>query len=187
MKTNFLIKLTVVVALFTFCNINVFAKNQHRADSHRNQNLIMCFLCTDTVLIVVPDDSEVTQQDNSIVENYFKSEKKHPIPVCIYKNESEVTVRDRRKHILYMGSIYQFKKNIIAGAQIKKIENGFKIHDRIFKNPNDGFYFVNKNATRMYICENSNQLNTEIFSQGFGKYPFHVFSENKIVLTGIYF
>lgn len=145
----------------------------------------MAFFNTDTILVVIPDNEDASVTINEINSNpYFKSYSNQP--VYFIKTESELKKHDGKKHLLFYGSINDFKREDLFHTPFSKTENGFRLNKKVFNQPQDAFFYVNRTANRMYICRNSTKENFNILKLGIGAYPMHIFSGKEIVCTGIY-
>ncbi len=188
MKTNFKLKSIVVVfVLISFCgNRNAYGmENYYNPLYAKLLNIV--FYKTDSIVVVVPDNYILNEEDKKDAESYFMYEKNFKKPVYVYKTESAINDLDKQKHLLFYGAYFDFNKYEFCNIPIKRTPNGFQIENLRFNKPDEAFYYVCKNGQRMYVCKNSKQNRTNFFTNGIGKYPMHVFKGNTIVLTGSYF
>lgn len=186
MKTNlYLFKISVFTVLLLFVHINVFGTGRMSAQLKDNQTLVVDFFHTDTVLIVVPEACELSAVDKADIENAIFWENDQPRPAYIYKSESEITNKDFNKHMLFYGCLQQFQRKQFFGIPLKKGKKGFRFENKEFEQPSDAFFYVNQKADRMYLCKNDNNARHQFFSMGGTPYPMHIFSDDKIVVTGV--
>lgn len=176
-------KLVLAVAI-TITGLT-FAQNPKSMTMDGKYTLSMAFHKTDTILVVVPDKNAITKTDTNDIENYPFLKNGQQKPVYIFKSESEVITKDKKQHILFYGSFNDFQRKEFLKIPIKKHEKGFEFNNQVFDKEVDSFFYVNKNATRMYVCKNSNQTRHVFFSVGGSAYPLHIFRGNEIVITGV--
>jgi hypothetical protein len=187
MKKNLVFAAAIAITGLVYSsNLSTFGQNRKSMNLDDKYTLSMAFHRTDTILVVVPDGKEITETDKTDIENYAYLEKGQNKPAYIFKPESEVTSKDIKKHILFHGSFNDFKRKEFLKIPIKKHGKGFEFNNRVFDQETDAFFYINKNATRMYVCTNSNQ-NRQVYNTiGGSAYPLHIFRGNDIVVTGVY-
>lgn len=188
MKTKFNLKpIVVILLMISFCG----SKNAFGMENSCNpiyaKLLNIAFYKTDSIVVVVPDNYNLNEEDKKDAESYFMYEKNFKKPVYIYKAESAINDQDKQKHLLFYGAYFHFKKYEFCQIPIKRTTNGFQIENLIFNKPDEAFYYVTKNGQRMYVCKNSKQPQISLFTKGIGKFPMHAFKGNEVVLTGSYF
>jgi len=184
MKTTFSFVLAAAFAgLFLLNSLSTYGQEFSPMDN--KYTLTMAFYNTDTILVVVPDACTLTATDKNDIENYICWIKNENKPVYTYKPESELTTKDRKKHIMLYGSYNCFQRKEFLNIPIKKLANGFQFRNRTYNQDTDAFFYVNNRATRMYVCKNSGKTRHELFSVGASAYPLHIFHGNEIVVTGV--
>ena len=186
MKTTSAFIVTLVTVSLLFSNSYVFANSNKDESSQKSSSLTMAFYRTDSVLVVVPDASILTNMDKKAIESYVFWEKNQSKPVYTYKSESEVSKKDCKKHILFYGSLNNFQRKDFLKIPVKKEVSGFRFGNQVFNQPTDAFFYINESGTRMYVCKNSNKAKHEFLSIGTGGYPLHIFRGDNIVITGVY-
>jgi hypothetical protein len=186
MKTNSTLNVAIIAVTLLFSNLNVFAFDSETMISRKNRTLTQVFYRTDTILVVLPGLRDLTTVTKNEIETYVCWKKSQQQPVYVYKPESEITKSDFKKHLLVYGSLYSFQRKEILNIPIWKEQGGFRFNDTVYNQPNDAFYYINERATRMYICKNSNEAATNLFSFGIGAFPMHIFRGNEILITGTY-
>ncbi len=185
MKTNqYLFRLSVFAVLL-FTGIHVYSSDNMFSSSDKNQTLLIEFFETDTVLIVVPETCELSAIDKADIENAIFWENDQFRPEFVYRSEYEVTKKDLKKHVLFYGCLNQFRRNELFSTPLKKAKNGFRFNNKKFDHPSDAFFYVNNKADRMYLCKNDINARHQFFSMGSTPYQMHIFSDDKIVITGV--
>lgn len=186
MKTTFTSALIAAfTGLFLLNGLSTYGQESKFTPTNENSTLTMTFYNTDTILVVVPIACTLTETDKNDIENYVFWVKGDNKPAFTYKSESELTAKDRRKHILLYGSYNCFQRKEFLNIPIKKLANGFRFRNRTFDKDVDAFFYINERATRMYVCKNSGKTRHELFSIGVSAYPLHIFHGNEIVVTGV--
>lgn len=186
MKTSqYLIKFLVFAVLFFFASTLVYSTNKSSALLKNNQTLVVDFFRTDTVLIVMPDACVLNAIDKADIEHAIFWENDQLQPEYVYKTESEVTKQDLKNHILFYGCMRKFQRKEFFSIPIKMGKKGFRFDNKEFDQPSDSFFYVNCKANRMYLCKNDANSRHQFFTMGGTAYPLHIFSEDKIVITGL--
>jgi len=187
MKTTFTSALIAAfTGLFLLNSLSTYGQESEFTPTNDNTTLTMAFYKTDTVLVVVPNACTLNETDKNDIENYVFWVKGENKPAFNYKTESELTAKDRGKHILLYGSYNCFQQKEFLNIPVKKLANGFRFRNRTYDQDLDAFFYVNNKANRMYICKNSDKTRHELFSIGVSVYPLHIFRGDEIVLTGVY-
>jgi hypothetical protein len=185
MKTNqYLFKLSVFAVLL-FTGVHVYSSSRMSASTKSNQTLLVEFFETDTIIIVVPEACELNAIDKADIENVIFWENDQLRPDFVYLSESEVTKKDLKKHVLFYGCITKFQRNEFFKIPLKKSKSGFRFNNRKFDHQSDSFFYVSSKADRMYLCKNDANARHQFFSMGGTPYPMHIFSDDKIVVTGV--
>ncbi len=141
---------------------------------------LLNFYNTDTIIVVTPNGSEVKQNDKKSIESFaFWREN----IVYIYKQESALKTDDQAQHIQLFGPAFLFETEIFAPFKVE--HNGFSYQGRKFVKPQDSFYYMNKDANRIYTCRNSDDfpLVYNEYLAG-GVYQLYVFSGGSIIISG---
>ena len=187
MKKNLIFATAIAISGLVYSsNLGAFGQNRKSMTLDDKYTLSMAFHKADTILVVVPDGNAMTETDRNDIESNVFLEKGQNKPAYIFKSESEVTSKDLKKHILFYGSFNDFQRKEFLKIPIKKHGKGFEFNNQVFDQEVDAFFYINKNATRMYVCKNSNLTRHEFFSVGGSAYPLHIFRGNEIVVTGVY-
>jgi hypothetical protein len=143
---------------------------------------LLSFYNTDTIIVVIPKGYEVKQNDKNSIESFaFWRENL----VYIYKHESALHAEDMAKHQQFFGPAFLFETDVFTGSPFKIEKNGFSYQGRIFTKPQDSFYYMNNDATRIYTCRNSDDfpLVYHEYLAG-GVYQLYVFNGSSITLSG---
>ena len=183
-KIQYLFKLSVFAMLLTLCNVNTYA-GTNASMLKNKQTPVVNFFSTDTVLIILPDTFALNSIEKTDIEHAIFWEDEQHRPVFVYKSESEVNKQDFNKHMLFYGCIHQFQRTEFLSIPLKKDKKGFRFQNKRFNDPTDSFFYVNKKADRMYLCKNAENTRHQFFSMGGTAYPMHIFSHEKIVITGV--
>lgn len=182
MKTSiFNFKMAFMLTALLLTSAAVAAEGKNGRDMERTLN----FFKTDTIVVVTPDDYNLTDSDKNDIEIYLFYTPCDSYPVYRYKSESDLSKRDNRKHLLLYGCLSDFKKSELLHLPIVKTEDGFKFRKQVYNQPDDAFFYINENSNRMYLCKNSNEKSHEFFRAGAGAYPMHIFRADEIVVTGV--
>lgn len=143
---------------------------------------LLNFYNTDTIIVVIPNGYKVRQNDKKSIESFaFWREDL----AYIYIQESTLQADDMAKHLQLFGPAFLFETDIIGTLPFNVEKNGFSYRGRIFTKPEESFYYMNNDATRIYTCrngENQTLAYTEYWAGGV--YQLYVFSGNSIILSG---
>ncbi|NTW23835.1 MAG: hypothetical protein HGA37_03970 [Lentimicrobium sp.] len=143
--------------------------------------LMVRFYETDTIVVVLPDGCNIKPEDSVAVCGFvFWKEK----PVYVFRQESMLKKADYEKHLQYFGPCFRFSKAALAGLPLGIEHNGFSYKGRLFRQPNDAFYFINMQASRIYTCRNGEGQSLAYIGFMAGAYQFYVFSGNQIIYSG---
>lgn len=182
MKTSFFnIRMAFTLTALLLTSAAITAEGKDGRDLERTLN----FFKTDTIVVVTPDDYQLTDSEKNDIEIYIFYAHCESNPVYRYKKESQLLKRDNRKHLLLYGCLKQFKKKELLNLPIVKTDEGFRFKKQEYNQPDDAFFYINENSNRMYLCKNSNDKVHEFFRVGAGAYPMHIFRANEIVVTGV--
>ncbi len=143
---------------------------------------LLNFYNTDTIIVVTPNGYQVKQNDKKTIDGFaFWNENL----VYIYKQESALQADDMAKQQQLIGPAFLFETDIAASSPFKVEQQGFSYRERKFIKPEDSFYYMNSDATRIYTCRNSDDfpLVYKDYLAG-GVYQLYVFSGSTIMLSG---
>lgn len=145
---------------------------------------VVRFFHSDTIVVVSPQQCQLTATDKADLEKVVFWDDTQARPVYIYKSESELTKKDKRRHLLFIGCLHQFQRREFFNIPVTKVTKGFRIGDNQFDRASDTFFYINARANRMYLCKNTPDARHAFFAIGGTPFPLHVFSDNRLVLTG---
>ena len=134
--------------------------------------------------MVSPQQCQLTATDKADLEKVVFWDETQARPVYVYKSESELTKKDKRRHILFIGCMHQFQRREFFNIPVTKVTKGFRIGENKFDRASDAFFYINPRANRMYLCKNTPDARHAFFAIGGTPFPLHVFSNNRLVLTG---
>ncbi|MDX9748414.1 MAG: hypothetical protein RBT57_07920 [Paludibacter sp.] len=142
------------------------------------------FFTTDTIVVVSPEKCKITATDKADIENAVYWDNFQSRPVYVYKTERELTRKDARRHLLFVGCLHQFQRTSLFQIPVTKARKGFRFENRQFDNPQDSFFYINPKADRMYLCKNAPEARHAFFAIGGTPFALHVFRNNRLVMTG---
>lgn len=145
---------------------------------------VVRFFNADTIVVVSPENCSLTATDKEDLERVVFWDTHHSRPVYVYKSEYELTRNDKKNHILFIGCLKQFQRRENFNIPISRAGKGFRIDNRQFDQPSDAFFYINPKANRMYLCKNTPEARHSFFEVGGTPFPLHVFSNNRLVLSG---
>lgn len=145
---------------------------------------VVRFFNADTIVVVSPENCAPTATDKDDLESVVFWDTDHRRPVYVYKSEFELTRKDKKHHMLFIGCLNQFQRRENFNIPISRAGKGFRIDNRQFDRPSDAFFYINPKADRMYLCKNTPDARHRFFEIGGTPFPLHVFSDNRLVLTG---
>lgn len=145
---------------------------------------VVRFFHSDTIVVVSPQQCQLNATDKADLEKVVFWDDTQSRPVYVYKSESELTRKDKRRHLLFIGCLHQFQRREFFNIPVTKVTKGFRIGDNQFDRASDTFFYINARANRMYLCKNTPDARHAFFAIGGTPFPLHVFSDNRLVLTG---
>ena len=145
---------------------------------------VVRFFHSDTIVVVSPQQCQLTATDKADLEKVVFWDETQARPVYVYKSESELTKKDKRRHLLFIGCMHQFQRREFFNIPVTKVTKGFRIGENKFDRASDAFFYINPRANRMYLCKNTPDARHAFFAIGGTPFPLHVFSNNRLVLTG---
>jgi hypothetical protein len=145
---------------------------------------VVRFFNADTIVVVSPANCPLTSTDKEDLEKVVFWDTRHSRPAYVYKSENELTRKDKKHHVLFIGCLNQFERRENFNIPISPAGKGFRIDNRQFDQPSDAFFYINPGANRMYLCKNTPDARHSFFEVGGTPFPLHVFSNNRLVLSG---
>ncbi|MFB6317169.1 hypothetical protein [Saccharicrinis sp. FJH54] len=149
-----------------------------------NYTLTLAFHNTDTLVVVTPQDYLVSDQDKTDIESYVFWEQYQKRPVYIYKSENELQPDDFKRHLQFYGPFCEFKDPDIRTIPFKPIPGGFAFNDETFSRPNDSFFYLNDDATRLFTCRNSTEVPHQYANLAAGYFPLYIFRGTELYFSG---
>lgn len=149
-----------------------------------NYTLTLAFHKVDTVLVVVPHNYQITEQEKTDIENYVFWDQYQKKPVYRYKDETELTQKDQSRNLQFYGPFSDFQLAEIQNIPIKQVKDGFMFNNEVFSKPTDAFFYINDEATRLFTCRNSTQVWHQYSNFGAGYFPLYIFRGSDLYLSG---
>jgi len=167
--------------LISFC---INAQNSDFEVGDKNYTLTLAFHRVDTLLVVFPNNYEISDQEKQTIENYVFWEQYQKKPVYVYKKENSLTTKDEARHLQFYGPFFDFKITEIQNIPIKQISGGFWFNNEAFTHATDAFFYLNNDANRLYTCQNSSKEMNQTINYAAGYYQFYIFRGDDIHLSG---
>lgn len=183
MKENIRVSM---LGILLICTCSIKAQIHGYIQGDENYTLTLSFHKADTVLVVVPHNYNITEQEKTDVENYVFWEQYQKKPIYLYKTETELTPVDASRNIQFYGPFYDFELTETQNIPFKQVEDGFSFNNEIFKNPEDAFFYINNEATRLYTCRNSAQVWHQYTNYAAGYFQLYIFRGIEVYLSGFY-
>jgi len=149
-----------------------------------NYTLTLTFHKADTVLVVVPHNYTITDQEKTAIENYVFWGEYQKKPVYIYKTEAELTAEDQWRNLQFYGPFCDFQLDEIQATPFQQVEGGFLFNHERFSRPDDAFFYLNDEATRLYTCRNSAGAWHQYANYAAGYFPLYIFRGNEVYASG---
>jgi len=170
------------VSMFLSCMLKAQIPGYIQGDE--NYTLTLAFHKVDTLLVVVPQNYLITDQEKTDIEKYVFWEQYQKKPVYVYKTESEITRKDELGNIQFYGPFSDFQLDEVQNIPIKQVDGGFMFKNEVFTNPTDAFFYINDEATRLYTCRNSTQVWHQYANLAAGYFPLYIFRGPELYLSG---
>lgn len=177
-----IINACILIILLTSIASN--GQSAERVPVDDNFTLTLAFHKTDTVLVVIPNTFTLSYTDKHDIENYVFWDKWQKKPAYKYKREKELSESDLSMNIQFYGPYYLFYDKSLLNIPFKQIKDGFSLAGVDYDSPNDAFFYINNDATRMYTCKNSILLNNVFIPFGSGAYQLYIFRGNELMING---
>jgi hypothetical protein len=175
-----LLLLPVILLLFLVSPLNAQVPEFVSMDGSMQQ--LLNFYQTDTILVVIPNGCEMQEDDKETIEKFafWMNDLKY-----IYILEADLHTNHKTKHLQFFGPAYLFETACLAEIPFKVENKGFSYQGRKFLKPEDSFYYMNNEATRIYTCTNGDsQPPVYIEYLAGGVYQLYVFNGSNIVFSG---
>jgi len=144
-----------LLGLLAFCVSPLQAQIAGYVQGDENYTLTLAFHKVDTLLIVVPSNYKISNQEKTDIENYVFWDQYQKKPVYVYKTETELTQADELRNIQFYGPFCDFQLAEVKNIPIKQVDGGFLFNNEVFTRPTDSFFYLNDEATRLYTCRNN--------------------------------
>lgn len=139
------------------------------------------FYDADTILVVVPDNYTIQDNDAHTIENFVFWKDK---PTYAYKHESELQAMDTLKRIQFFGPAFKFSPKTFSDIPFQIIEDSFEFLGRKFTRPQDAFYYMHPSGKQIYTCRNGEDHPLVYIGFLAGAYQLYVFHGNEIIYSG---
>lgn len=173
-----------IMGIFMFCNVALQAQIPGYISGDENYTLALAFHKADTVLVVVPHNYNITNQEKTDIENYVFWGQYQKKPVYVYKTETELTAEDFSGNIQFYGPFCDFQLAEIQRIPLKQVDGGFLFNNEAFTRPDDSFFYINDEATRLFTCRNSTQTWHPYVNYAAGYFQLYIFRGNKVYTSG---
>jgi len=149
-----------------------------------NYTLTLAFHKVDTLMVVVPHNYTISDQEKTDIESYVFWDQYQKKPVYVYKTETELTKKDMSRNLQFYGPFYDFQMDELQNIPIKRVDRGFMFNHEVFTNSTDAFFYINDKATRLFTCRNSNQVWHQYSNFAAGYFPLYIFRGSDLYLSG---
>lgn len=170
------------VLMFSTCLLQAQIPGYIQGDE--NYTLTLAFHKVDTLIVVVPHNYKITDQEKTDIENYVFWNQYQKKPVYTYKTETELTKEDIERNLQLYGPFCDFQMDEVQNIPIKQVDGGFMFNNEIFTNSSDAFFYINDEANRLFTCRNSTQIWHQYANYGAGYFPLYIFRGNDVYLSG---
>lgn len=173
-----------MLGVLIFCASSLQAQITGYIRGDENYTLTLAFHKTDTLLVVVPYNYRITDEDKVYIENYVFWDQHQKKPVYIYKTETELSQEDQLRNLQFYGPFFDFQLAEIQDLPVKQVKRGFSFNNEMFTRPKDSFFYLNDEATRFYTCRNSTQVFHQYANLAAGYFPLYIFRGTELYLSG---
>lgn len=180
---NKILKLCIP-GVIMICTLSLQAQVNGYIPGDENYTQILKFHNVDTLLVVVPHNYSISDQEKTDIENYVFWDQYQKKPVYVYKTETDLTNRDELRNLQFYGPFCDFQLVEVQSIPFKQVEGGFMFDSEVFANPSDAFFYINDDATRLYTCRNSTQVWHQYANFAAGYFPLYIFRNMDLFLSG---
>lgn len=173
-----------MLGVLIFCTTSLQAQITDYIQGDENYTLTLAFHKTDTLLVVVPHNYKITDEEKTDIENYVFWDQHQKKPLYTYKTETELTQEDQLRNLQFYGPFSEFHLAEIQDIPVKQVEGGFSFNNEMFTRPTDSFFYLNDEATRLYTCRNSTQVWHQYANLAAGYFPLYIFRGTELYLSG---
>lgn len=177
-------KKITLIGILLICICSTHAQIPGYIQGDEDYTLTLAFHKADTVLVVVPHNYHITKQEKTDIENYVFWEQYQKKPIYLYKTEAEFKPDDAARNLQFYGPFFDFELAEIQNIPFKQIEDGFLFNNEIFNKPEDAFFYINDEATRLYTCRNSTQVWHQYTNYAAGYFQLYIFRGIEVYLSG---
>lgn len=170
------------VSMFLTCWLQAQIPGYIQGDE--NYTLTLAFHKADTLIVVVPHNYTITDQEKTDIENYVFWDQYQKKPVYRYKDETELTQKDQLRNLQFYGPFSDFQLAEIQNIPIKQVKDGFIFNNEVFSKPTDAFFYINDETTRLYTCRNSTQVWHQYSNFAAGYFTLYIFKGSDLYLSG---
>jgi len=173
-----------MLGVLMFCVCSLQAQIPDYIQGDENFTLTLAFHKADTLLVVVPHNYKITDQEKTDIENYVFWDQYQKKPVYKYITETELTQKDLFRNLQFYGPFCDFQLAEIRNIPIKQVKDGFIFNNEVFSKPTDAFFYINDEATRLYTCRNSTQVFHQYANLAAGYFQLYIFRGTELYLSG---
>lgn len=173
-----------MLGVLMLCVCSLQAQIPEYIQGDENYTLALAFHKVDTLIVVVPHNYNITDQEKTDIENYVFWEQYQKKPFYTYKTEMELTQKDQSGNLQFYGPFFDFQLAEIQNIPIKQAKDGFIFNNEVFSKPTDAFFYINDKATRLFTCRNSMQVWHQYANLAAGYFPFYIFRGTELYLSG---
>lgn len=170
------------ISMFLTCSLQAQIPDYIEGDE--NYTLTLAFHKVDTLIVVVPHNYKITDQEKTDIENYVFWEQYQKKPFYTYKTEMELTQKDQSGNLQFYGPFSDFQLAEIQNIPIKQVTEGFIFNNEVFSKPTDAFFYINDEANRLYTCRNSIQVFHQYANLAAGYFQLYIFRGTELYLSG---
>jgi hypothetical protein len=179
-----ILKIISALPVLAACFCPLKAQTDDYVAGDENYTGILAFHNVDTLLVVVPHNYSVTDQEKREIESYVFWDQYQKKPAYLYKNERELTREDELRNIQFYGPFCDFRPGMVQNIPVKQVKGGFSFNGEEFTRPTDSFFYLNDEATRLFTCRNSTQLPHQYANLAAGYFPLYIFRGMDLYLSG---
>ncbi len=173
-----------ILGVLMICTLSLQAQVNGFIPGDENYTQILKFHKVDTLLVVVPHNYSISDQEKTDIENYVFWDQYQKKPVYVYKTETELTNMDKLRNLQFYGPFCDFQLAEVQNIPFKQVEGGFIFNSEVFTNLADAFFYINDEATMLYTCRNSTQVWHQYTNFAAGYFPLYIFRNMDLYLSG---
>lgn len=181
-----MIKILYTIAITLISVLGYFNSGNAQVDSFiamdESMQQLINFYNTDTIIVITPLGYTISEDEKQIIEKFafWRNDLTY-----VFIQENEFQNKYSKIHLHFFGPAYLFQTNCLSATPFKALKNGFSFREEEFVKPDESFYYMNNEATRVYTCRNSDNypLVYNEYLAG-GVYQLYVFRRSNIILSG---